>query len=272
MRIMSWNLWWKFGPYLERQAAIGAEIENVDPDVLLCQEVFADDEADQAEALAQRLGFSLVRSRDLKGEPQPFGNSIMSRWPLVLAAQVSLPNASGGEGPRTAIAAWAEGPGGRQLIVNTHLDWDYAATEGRQRQLETIVKLIVDLVDDRGNGRAPNPAPPPILGGDFNALPSSDEVRRLTGESTPYVNGTIFTDSWAAVGDGPGHTWTRENPHADNATFPRRRLDYVMIGWPRKRPFASPLRAYLAGVEPVMGIVPSDHYAVVVDLDERSTI
>lgn len=284
MRIMTWNLWWKFGPWSERQAAIESEVERVDPDIFLAQEVFAETGAeaaattetvaagapvDQAQRLANRFGYHYLRSTDAYGRPLSFGNAIFSRWPLAPAAQIQLPDATGEPGFRTMIAAWVDAPSGSQLVATTHLEWDYAATVLRQRQLEAVVECLAGLTGDRGTGREPNPAPPPIIGGDFNAVPSSDEIRRLTGEARPYVDNYIFTDAWAAVGAGPGLTWTRDNPHASQAVNPRRRLDYVLVGWPRMRPGSNPLAARLAGRDPVAGMVPSDHYAVVVDLDDR---
>ena len=40
----------------------------------------------------------------------------------------------------------------------------------------------------------------------------------------------------------------------------------MFVSWPRPKPVGNPVAAWLAGVEPVDGIVPSDHAAVVVDL------
>jgi endonuclease/exonuclease/phosphatase family metal-dependent hydrolase len=53
-----------------------------------------------------------------------------------------------------------------------------------------------------------------------------------------------------------------------DSAWPERRLDYVMVGWPRARPAGNPVRARLFGVEPHDGVVPSDHYGVAVDLVE----
>jgi len=38
------------------------------------------------------------------------------------------------------------------------------------------------------------------------------------------------------------------------------------VSWPRPKPLGNPRRAWLAGVDPVDGVWPSDHAAVVVDL------
>src|SRR6185503_16487095 len=48
--------------------------------------------------------------------------------------------------------------------------------------------------------------------------------------------------------------------------LPNRRIDYILVGRPRRGGAGHVLAGALAGVEPVQGIVPSDHYAVVADL------
>lgn len=267
MRIVSWNLWWRFGPWEERQPAIAAELARLGPDIALLQEVFADDDGrDQALELADRLGLHVTRTTRPEGRPQAFGNAILSRWPIIAQEMVMLPGIEGRPPNRSALLALIETPAGPQPVTVTHLAWQYDASPLRQAQLEVVVDLVArHLPDD------PATAPPAILGGDFNAVPESDEIRRLTGVSTPFHDGLVFTDCWAAVGEGDGHTWSRDNPHAAEALWPRRRLDYVFVAWPRPKPLGNPLRAELAGVAPHEGMVASDHYAVVVELDDRQT-
>jgi endonuclease/exonuclease/phosphatase family metal-dependent hydrolase len=48
--------------------------------------------------------------------------------------------------------------------------------------------------------------------------------------------------------------------------LPDRRIDYVLLGRPRRGGAAHVVRCALAGTEPVAGVVPSDHYAVFADL------
>ena len=105
------------------------------------------------------------------------------------------------------------------------------------------------------------------MGADLNAVPWSDEVRLLTGASAVPVPGLAFTDCWEHAGDGsPGWTWAATNPYLADSAMPNRRLDYLLVSWPRPRPAGNPVRCWLAGVEPVAGVQPSDHHAVVADL------
>jgi hypothetical protein len=82
------------------------------------------------------------------------------------------------------------------------------------------------------------------------------------------VHNLVLTDAWEQVGDGAGWTWRSDNPYQASSSWPNRRLDYVFVTWPRPKPFGNPVRAWLAGVDGVDGIWPSDHAAVVVDVHD----
>ena len=270
MRVLTWNLWWKFGPWAERQPAIAAELRRVDADVVTLQEVWADNNGDQAMELSGRLGYHVHRSLRSDGTAQGFGNAILSRSPLQLVEQIRLPDLDGAPTSRTALIALIDTAPTPRLLVTTHLAWQYTASSTRQKQLQAIVEAI-DRHRWLDGGSDPLPV---ILTGDLNGAPESQEMRRLTGLEPGYHPDLIFIDSWAAIGDGPGYTWTRDNPHAAEASWPRRRLDYVLVSWPRAKPFCSPVSAELVGTEPVAAegaeaIVPSDHYGLVVELDDR---
>ncbi len=40
MRIVTWNLWWRFGPWEARQRAIEATLAELDADVVCLQETW----------------------------------------------------------------------------------------------------------------------------------------------------------------------------------------------------------------------------------------
>jgi len=263
MRVLTWNLWWKFGPWEDRQPAIAAELGAVAPDIALFQEVWATEGEDQATILAEDCGLEVVRSRRPDGEAHRFGNAILSRWPIEHLETVVLPAPEGKPSHRSAMAARVMTPSGPWVVVVTHLAWQYNESELRERQLDEVTALARRHRSDDEN------APPVVLAGDLNAQPESDEIRRLTGLSRPYGDGTVFTDCWAAVGEGDGHTWSRDNPNSAEALWPRRRLDYVLVAWPRPKPLGNPLAASLVGVDPHDGVVGSDHYGVLVELDTR---
>lgn len=267
MRILTWNLWWRFGPWQERQAAIAETLAEVDADIGVLQEVYCDEhDGDQLDTILAP-GLHRARSERSDGVPYRFGNAVVSRWPISRAETVVLPGAHEDSSHRSAVLAEVATSGGPCVVVSTHLEWRYDQSRTRQRQLLALIDALADFVDAQPPERPVGW--PVVLAGDFNVVPDADELRRLTGLAEVYRPGWVFTDAWSATTDEPGHTWTRENPHSADAQWPRRRLDHVFVAWPRPKPRGNPLTAELVGTEPRAGVVPSDHYGVVVTLDER---
>ena len=102
--------------------------------------------------------------------------------------------------------------------------------------------------------------------GDLNADPIADEIRMLTGRAAVPVPRLVFFDAWEVAGDGPGYTWSNANPFAARDLEPERRIDYVLVGWPKERGAGHVVAATVEGVDPVGGVHPSDHYAVMAEL------
>lgn len=277
MRVMTWNLWWRFGNWERREDAIVATVEAQQPDVLCLQETWAwrnqpHDEHDgehQALRLAERLGWNAVVNDPLWFGERAFSNAILSRWPLERSLDEILPKPDGSRGYRRLIGAKVETPWGHWPVMSTHLDHFFDGSAGRELHARRLLEAAVEL---RGDPEADLPV---ILGADLNAVPDSDEVRLLTGRKAGGPGGVIFHDSWEQVGEGSGVTWRRDNPHVATSSWPNRRVDYVMVSWPRRRPAGNPVSAWLAGDTPVAldgeWVWPSDHAAVVVELNTPST-
>lgn len=262
VRVLTWNLWWRFGPWERRAPGIEATLAAAAADVVCLQEVWAADGRNQADDLGAALGCHVVTSA--AGDDRPaLGNAVLSRHPVTASEVVALPASSGAPGPRTVVWARIDAPIGPVDVFCTHLAYRFDESALRRAQLAAVVDTVAAR---RGSV---DHAFPPILCGDLNAVPDSDEIRALTGAAPPFADGVVFTDAWAAVGRGPGHTWDDRNPHLATTSWPRRRLDYVLVGWPRPKPLGNPVRARLAGGRPIGGEWPSDHLAVVVDLDTR---
>ena len=265
MRVMTWNLWWRFGPWEERAAAIASVIDAEQPDIVCLQEVWSL----AGESLAARLGDALGYRHALtddpfagaRGDERPgFHNAILARGLLADVTSHPLPRVDGTPGHRRALSARATIDGLQWPVVSTHLDHRFDDSAVRQLQATEILHVVAGLRRD------PDQEPPVIVGGDFNALPDSDEIRLLTGRRAAPIRNLVLSDSWEHVGAGSGATWRRDNPYQAASAWPDRRLDYVFVSWPRPKPLGNPVRAWLAGVEPVNGVVASDHAAVVVDL------
>jgi endonuclease/exonuclease/phosphatase family metal-dependent hydrolase len=255
LRVMSWNLWWRFGPFERRQPLILDTLRRVDPDVLCLQEVWEE----QVEGFAHELGLHHVyASRFEREDGFRFGNAILSRWPIARSEWRPLPAPDDRNELRTVLFAEVDGPRGPLQAFCTHLNWRFDHSHIRQDQVRTVCDLVASL--------RPRTFPP-ILCGDMNAVPDSEEIRMLTGRTTTPVEGLSFHDAWEAAGDGgPGITWSNDNPFASLDLEPNRRIDYVLVGWPKQGGAGHVTSCRVEGTDLVDGVAPSDYYAVVAEL------
>ena len=95
MRVVSWNVWWRHGPWERRREAIAATLAEVRPDLCGLQEVWGGPEENLAAGLAQRLGmhwcWAAAEGRGPGGDKLSIGNAILSRWPIAAQAEAGLP-------------------------------------------------------------------------------------------------------------------------------------------------------------------------------------
>ena len=77
---------------------------------------------------------------------------------------------------------------------------------------------------------------PVVMAGDFNAVPTSEEIRLLTGERPPPVPELVWSDAWAQAGDGRATPGTARTPTCPQAMWPNRRIDYVFVSTPPPSP------------------------------------
>jgi endonuclease/exonuclease/phosphatase family metal-dependent hydrolase len=265
VRVLTWNLWWRFGDWERRLKAIDAVLQEIQPDICCFQEVWSTRGEDAARLLGESIGLThVVRSYSSTPEVyqrrvgQPgidFGNAVVSRWPVTTSLVRNLP----GDHGRTALAARVATPDGDLPVVCTHLAAHPAASAERCAQ----VRAVVDLV-----ARFGRQALPPLVAGDLNAEPDSDEVRLLGGSKTaPAVPGLFFYDAWRrATNPLPGWTWLANNPHVPAAFAFNARIDYIHVGSAGPNGEGTVRQTFLAGDRDVHGLWPSDHAALVVDL------
>ncbi|MBB5868025.1 endonuclease/exonuclease/phosphatase family metal-dependent hydrolase [Allocatelliglobosispora scoriae] len=262
---MSWNLWWRFGDWQARRRAILAVLAAAQPDLCGLQEVWADRDANLAEWLAGELGMHWAWGpageqqgwHDRIGDPSvDFGVAILSRWPIREPHVAELPD----DASRPALSALIDAPHATVPFVTTHLSSMPWHSGRRIRQLTWLAEHAATRSVD---------AHPPVVTGDFNAMPDSDEIRRFQGVLTePAYPGLSFIDAWRFADPAdPGFTWDRRNPAVAVGPVPSARIDYVHIGLRWHGP-GQVRSVRLAGTEPVDGVWPSDHAAVVADLSE----
>ena len=258
VRVVTWNVWGRYGQWQERQTAIEDTLVAASPDIVCLVESWSRTETTQAERVAQRLGVEHhLFVGDWEQDDWVSGIGLVSRWPLSIVEWQKL-RGEDDSGLGEVLAATVEGERGRIQFFAVMLDYPLDASRVRQKQVRQLAQLISETTRRRY---------PVFLCGDFNAGPDSDEIRMLTGRSATAAPGLVFYDAWEVAGDGtPGHTWSNRNPLASVAMYPDRRFDYVFSAWPRLGAVGHPTHCELLGVVPKDDLQLSDHYGVLADL------
>ena len=257
LKVMSWNIWWQFGPWKARAPAIEASIKAANPDLIALQEVWGDDAENHAKQIAEKLGYHYFYEQCMTMNRVGFGNAILSRWPIKATKAIQLSGFEETGELRKTLYTQIDGPRGDIHFFCTHLNWRYEQSHIRQIQ----VKEVADFVKANASGKMP-----PILCGDFNAEPMSDEIRALVGLTTSATEGMSFHDAWVAAGSGDGYTWSNENPFAAAEFEPNRRIDYIFSGHPKARGRGHVTEIEVTGNTPVEGIWASDHLALLAEI------
>jgi len=258
LRVLSWNIWWRYGPWQERAPAIAATLAEIDADIITLQEVWSDGSTNFAAKLAAELGFQHVYAQGAEIDGIFQGIAILSRWPINRSETIQLYGQKGAEENRVAIFAEIDGPRGRLPVFCTHLNWRQHHSHIRQRQVADLTRFV----EQNHTGDFPT-----VIGGDFNADPQSEEIRMMTGQTTCPVDDMVFHDAWSFANPGaPGYTWDSANPFAAATLEPDRRIDYIFTGWPGRRGAGHIVDCQIAAIKPVDGMHPSDHHGLLAEL------
>jgi endonuclease/exonuclease/phosphatase family metal-dependent hydrolase len=276
LRVATLNIWNKSGPWAERLPLIRKQVSELSPDVLGLQEVLRlipDEknppvpapENDQASEIADGLGYNIAYgvAADYAGGLK-FGNALLTRYKILDTRTFRLPGSDSGE-TRSLLYALLETPWGRLPAFVTHLNWKLHDAVVRLKQTVYAAERIFVLAPVEADFL------PPVLMGDFNADPISDEIRYLKGQHLVDGRSIYFADAWEyAEPAGPGYTYARDNAYARSNGEPNRRIDYIFVRGPDKQMRGEPLnvrRAFDQSAPGSAGTVwASDHYGVVCDL------
>ncbi|HET7503650.1 MAG TPA: endonuclease/exonuclease/phosphatase family protein [Kofleriaceae bacterium] len=259
-RVATFNIWNRQGRWERRLPLIRDGLAALDADVIGLQEVLAfEGLPNQADEIAAGLGWNVYHAPAWQiGGGLTFGNAILSPHRLLDTECVALPTPPGLD-TRSAVFARVDAPHGPIPVMVTHLTVQFHLCHVRREQVVALADAIARL--------APIGEPPPVLLGDFNAQPDSDEIRFLRGLTSLDGRSVYFADCWAASGaSGAGYTYDRRNPYALRSHEPSSRIDYVFVRGPDARLRGEPIGARLALDQPVDGVWPSDHFAVVADI------
>jgi endonuclease/exonuclease/phosphatase family metal-dependent hydrolase len=276
LSVSTLNIWNKAGPWSERLPLIRQQLQQLSPDVLGLQEVlrFIPDESEpptpapnncQATEIAAGLGYNVAYgvAADYSGGLK-FGNALLTRYKILDSRTFRLPGADSGE-TRSLLYAVLETPWGRLPVFVTHLNWKLHHAIVRVKQAVYIAERIFVLAPVEADFL------PPILMGDLNADPATDEIRYLKGQHVIDGRSVYLADVWEyAEPPGPGYTFARDNLYALKNGEPNRRIDYIFVRGPDKDGRGEPSnvkRAFDESVPGAEGMVwASDHYGVVCDL------
>ena len=253
LRVVTWNVWGRYGPWRERAPLISETLRRLDPDVVCLQEVWTADGRTHADDLAAELGLHAVFARTRMPDVEPgsgadgLGMAVLGRWPVLDQGRAELPTALPGDAAALLVVTFGH-PSGPLHVVTTVPVWEQDAGDVRLAQT-TAVAAALSSPDLDG-------VLPVVLGADLNARPGTPEFAVLT-------DGLV--DTWAAVRPGePGTTLSSANRYvpADD-WLADGRIDHVLVRSGSSDHPVSVVAAALAGTEDPP---PSDHYAVVVDL------
>jgi endonuclease/exonuclease/phosphatase family metal-dependent hydrolase len=255
-----------------RTALWNQELRRLEPDLVAFQEVCYPSERDHLAELIAGTGLHAAHQADLLDYLPPHadrygGTAVATRWPHRVR-EVLDHRPTDAEGLHWwTLAVSVPVPGlGELLFIAPTTPWRLDAEASRERQAVEITEL-----DARHRATLPT-----VIAGDLNAAPQAASIRYLSGLQSLNQHSAHYHDAWAVAGDGPGHTWTVDNPaaaaeidHLIGQPQHRRRIDYVFVGSAHAHPLARAriVAARLVGDHPVDGIWLSDHAGVVVDLD-----
>lgn len=258
LRVATWNIWWRYGPWERRRPAIEAWLRSVDADVIALQEVWDDGRTNMAAELCRTMGYRHVYQGSERENGVGIGNAVLSRWTIGRTDWRPLPGAQESGERRCVLFAEIDGQNGAFQVFTTHLNWRLGHSHIRQQQVTEIARFVAS--------KRPRTYPA-IVCGDFNAEPDSDEIRMMTGKMACPIEGLVLRDAWRDGGDGSGgHSWDNRNVFAQASLWPDRRIDYIFVGWPKSGGAGHVVGCRLAGDQPVDGVWPSDHFAVTADL------
>ncbi|MPZ28307.1 MAG: hypothetical protein GEV12_18315 [Micromonosporaceae bacterium] len=233
VRLMSWNLMYGRDPVRGDVdlAAVAEAVEQVDPDVLVLQEVGRGwpigGGVDMAEWLSRRLRMPYKWAPAANGQ---FGNALLTRLPY---SDVEIERLPFGQGPmeRSYLATTLRLAGGRELrLVNTHLQHRKENTPTRLAQTDALLA-------------AWDGAPRTVIAGDFNFWPSWEEADRW--EAAGFVSAQDVT--------GHGAEFTVPSYDPDN------RVDWI---------FGTPDLTF-SDFAILSQVTASDHFPLVVTVQVR---
>ena len=215
LRVISFNVlhgFPRFHNLTPRLDLIAAEIQHVDADIIILQEVpwniFL---RSGAHYLAEKAGMNYV-ARSANGNRWTIlfseGEAILSRYPLKDVRSVELQPQAGFFEHRIALEATVETQQGDVRAVGTHLSSDNK--QANRIQADALVQFVQAGTDL-----------PVFIGGDFNALEGSPQIRRLSQQWVDTYREVHMAD--------PGYTCCVDDLSTRSYAHFMKRIDYLFL-------------------------------------------
>lgn len=231
-------------------ARVAELITSTDADLALLQEVDRGTRrsrgVDQLAELERLTGRHGAFGKTLDYQGGDYGIAVLSRWAIRSDTLIPLPvdppqrRAEGSYEPRGVQRVVVDGPGGRLVALNTHLD---ASAEDAYRRQE-VVAVLGAAEHGRGGARLA------VVGGDFNAEPDSPTIAAMLEAG--------WMDAWETCGAAP--VADGRPASAAGLTYPAdapvKRIDYLFLSPGSMCESATVLRSEA-----------SDHRAILVTLN-----
>jgi endonuclease/exonuclease/phosphatase family metal-dependent hydrolase len=275
LRVVTLNMGSLFEPNWEqRRAELVVWLRDLDADVVCLQEVWERDGAPNSAAWIVEQFPSAHWHWAFGGpefepfgirEPVRFGSAILSRQRLEWTRLDLLPiddRPGTTAAMRMPLELFSARTGGVD-VYSTHLAPAPAQAYQRIRQVQFIDGVISSRL-------TPTDIVGPVLCGDFNAEPDSDEIRFLKAAATIDGRSTYYQEAWQVTAQtGLGLTADpRVNPTAAYLNVPPKRIDYVFAGDPFFRPNGAGLITHVEVCfdEPRTGVYASDHFGLMAEI------
>lgn len=208
-------------------------IARHDPDIIALQELGMNEESHQAQMIAHKLAMTFHFHPSLSVKKGYRGNAILSKYPMRLVRNGSLPKLPGAHFLETRGALWVEieAYGKKIQVINTHL-----SLSPRERFLQ-----MKTLVGSEWLGH-PDCKDPVIFCGDFNASAHSAIFKNVSSVKNAHF-------------DFKGHRFIKTLP----SFYPMGLVDHIFVG-PGLRTVT--IEVPRAGLERIS----SDHLPLMVDV------
>ncbi len=171
-RLVTWNVWGRYGDWSSRLDGIVAELKRSAPDIVCLQEAWTTPGESQADLVGDALGLPYRFAwGDWPQDGWLSGGAVCSRWPIATRERRPLPGETAeADAAGTVAHAAIDGPRGTIQVFAVMLDYPLHASGVRQQQVRELVNFVSEAAsrrrgtpDEVRTARRPPAAGSPVL-------------------------------------------------------------------------------------------------------------